>query len=92
MPIKDLILQTLNYRRFHQSTPIPHETLLSLIDLARHSASGANLPLLKYIVSCDPDKNEIIFPHLVWGGYLKGWSGSVEGEIPSAYTILTDNK
>ena len=91
MQIKDLILQTRSYRRFHQSTPIPHETLLSLIDLARQSASGANLQPLKYIISCDPDKNAIIFPHLAWAGYLKDWSGPVEGERPSAYIIiLTD--
>ena len=91
MPIKDLILQTRSYRRFHQSESIPRETLLSLIDLARQSASGANLQPLKYIISCDPVKNAIIFPHLAWAGYLKDWSGPVEGERPSAYIIiLTD--
>ncbi|MCK4937506.1 MAG: nitroreductase family protein [Methanosarcinales archaeon] len=86
--IKEMILKNRSYRRFHQEEAIAPEKLRELIDLARHSASGANLQPLKYIISCNPDKNSRIFPHLAWAGYLKDWNGPDEGERPSAYIII----
>ena len=86
--IKELILKNRSYRRFHQEEAISPETLSELIDLARHSASGANLQPLKYIISCDPKKNSRIFPYLAWAGYLKDWNGPVDGERPAAYIII----
>jgi nitroreductase len=62
--IKELILKNRSYRRFHQEEAIAPEKLRELIDLARHSASGANLQPLKYILSCESDKNNRIFPYL----------------------------
>jgi nitroreductase len=64
------------------------ETLRALVELARLSASGANLQPLKYILSCDRVTNERIFLHLRWAGYLKDWGGPVEGERPAAYIII----
>ncbi|MDF1558491.1 MAG: nitroreductase family protein [ANME-2 cluster archaeon] len=86
--IKDLILKNRSYRRFYEDEAIALETLRELIDLARHSASGANLQPLKYILSCDHDKNDRIFPNLAWAGYLKYWDGPVIGERPAAYIII----
>lgn len=86
--IRELIRKNRSYRRFHQDEEIAPEALRELIDLARHSASGANLQPLKYILSCRSGKNERIFPHLAWAGYLKDWNGPVEGERPSAYIII----
>ena len=86
--IKDLILKNRSYRRFHQDVPVSLNTLKELTDLARHSASGANLQPLKYILSCDPDKNDLIFPQLAWAGYLRDWDGPTEGDRPSAYIII----
>jgi nitroreductase len=59
-----------------------------LVDLARLSASGANLQPLKHVLSCDPQKNALIFPHLAWAAYLKDWPGPAEGERPSAYVVV----
>ena len=64
------------------------ETLEELVDLARHSACGANLQSLKYILSCDPQANESIFRRLGWAAYLKDWKGPPEGEKPEAYIVL----
>ena len=59
-----------------------------LVDLARLSASAGNKQPLKYMLSCDPGKNSLIFPTLAWAGYLSDWPGPPEGERPSAYIIV----
>lgn len=91
--LKDLILKNRSYRRFYQQEVVENKTLRELIDLARLSASAANLQPLRYILLSDPKKNALIFPHLKWAGYLKDWPGPEEGERPSAYIIiLGDNR
>ena len=86
--LKDLVLKNRSYRRFHQEVSIEVETLRELVDLARLSASAMNLQPLKYVLSCEPRKNALIFSHLGWAGYLKDWPGPAEGERPSAYIIV----
>ena len=86
--IKDLVLKNRSYRRFYQEVEIKLGTLRELVDLARLSASARNAQPLKYILSCDPQKNSLIFPHLAWAGYLRDWPGPCEGERPSAYIIV----
>ncbi len=86
--IEELVLKSRSYRRFYQDVAIEPETLRQLIDLARLSASSRNLQPLKYIPSCDPQKNASIFPYLSWAGYLTEWPGPGEGERPSAYIII----
>ena len=88
MELKDLIVRNRTCRRFVQDVAVPRQTLRELVDLARLSASGANLQPLKYILSCEPEKNALIFPHLGWAGYLKDWPGPKEGERPSAYIVI----
>jgi nitroreductase len=90
--IKNLILKNRSYRRFHQDTAIDVQTLRELVDLARLSASAANIQPLKYIISCDPQKNALIFPTLGWAAYLKDWYGPSEGEKPSAYIVILGDK
>lgn len=86
--LEDLIPKNRSCRRFHQDVPVRLETLRDLVDLARLSASGANLQPLKYILSADPATNAEIFPHTHWAGYLKDWDGPREGEQPAAYVII----
>ena len=90
--LKDLVLTNRSYRRFHQEFALDLETLRELVDLARCSASGGNKQPLKYILSCDPEKNALIFPHLAWAGYLTDWPGPAEGERPSAYIIILGDR
>jgi nitroreductase len=77
--IEDLITGNRSYRRFYQSEFIPMETLKWLVNLARLSASAANLQPLKYILSHLPHQNAEIFGCLAWAGYLKDWPGPGEG-------------
>ncbi|MFC1576692.1 nitroreductase family protein [Candidatus Omnitrophota bacterium] len=86
--IKDIIQKNRSYRRFQHGVPVGEDTLKSLVDLARLSASAANLQPLKYIISSAPEKNALIFPTLKWAGYLKDWDGPKEGERPTAYIII----
>ncbi|MBI5286961.1 MAG: nitroreductase family protein [Deltaproteobacteria bacterium] len=86
--MRDLILRNRSYRRFYEDFKIDLETLKGLVDMARLSASSANLQPLKYVLSCEPGRNARIFPYLRWAGYLRDWGGPKEGERPSAYIVV----
>lgn len=86
--IRDLIISNRSCRRFHEDFAIERGALEELVDLARLSASAANMQPLKYILSCEAPENDLIFPHLAWAGYLKDWPGPGEGERPSAYIVI----
>jgi nitroreductase len=86
--IEELVKGNRSYRRFHQDFPVSLETLKSLVNLARLSASAANLQPLKYLLSCEPGNNATIFSCLAWAGYLKDWPGPAEGERPAAYIVI----
>ena len=90
--LRDLVIKNRSYRRFHEDFRVDTDTLRELVDLARLSASAANMQPLRYILSCDPAKNALIFPHLAWAAYLKEWDGPSEGERPSAYIIILEDK
>lgn len=83
-----LIKKNRAYRRFEQKHVLKEETLQSLINLARFSASAGNLQPLKFIISSEEEKNSIIFSHLLWAAYLKDWQGPKEGERPSGYIVV----
>ena len=92
MTMRELVLKNRSYRRFHQEVSVEYETLRGLVNLARLSASAGNHQPLKYILSCNPEKNAVIFPQLGWATYLKDWPGPPEGERPSAYIIVLGDK
>ena len=86
--IRDLVLKNRSYRRFYQDVPVDEKTLRELVDLARNSASASNRQPLKFILSCDPAKNALIFPTLGFAGSLRDWGGPFEGERPTAYIVI----
>jgi nitroreductase len=90
--LADLVLKNRSCRRFYQKHSIDMNTLKDLVNLARLSASGGNVQPLKYILSCDPQKNALIFAHLTWAALLKDWAGPDDGERPSAYIIILGDK
>jgi nitroreductase len=86
--IADLVKKNRSYRRFHEDVAVEEAVLKELVDLTRYGASAANLQPLKYVLSCGPEKNLVVFQHLAWAGYLKDWHGPAEGERPAAYIIV----
>jgi nitroreductase len=89
--IADLIKANRTCRRFDEQHRITPATLLELIDLARLSASAANLQPLKYILSCAPATNAKIFECLKWAYYLEDWPGPEPGERPAAYLVMMND-
>lgn len=79
-------------RRFKQDVPIKEKTLRKLVELARQSASSANLQPLKFILSFRKESNQQIFSTLSWAGYLKDWKGPNDGERPTAYIIVLGDR
>lgn len=90
--LKDLVQRNRSYRRFYEDYPIEHDLLVELIDLARITPSAANRQPLKYIISNEPKKNSLIFPHLHWAGYLEDWPGPQKGERPAAYILILGDR
>lgn len=90
--LKELIRKNRSFRRFHEDNRVSPDILKELVELARLSASGGNKQPLKFMLSCDPDMNSRIFPHLAWAAGLPEWDGPEEGERPAAYIIILGDK
>jgi len=86
--LRDLIISNRSCRRFHEDAAIERQTLEELVDLARLSASAANLQPLKYLLVHEAQENARVFPHLAWATYLKEWPGPSPGERPAAYIVI----
>ncbi len=86
--IKDIIKKNRSCRRFKKGVKITKKTLTELVELARLSASAANLQPLKFLLSYSSGKNNKIFPHTKWAGYLRDWDGPAKSERPSAYILI----
>ncbi len=85
---KSLVNGNRSCRRFDNAVKLDEKTLTGLVELARNTASGANMQPLKYGICCDEQKNGLIFSCLGWAAYLKGWNGPEKNERPSAYIII----
>lgn len=90
--LRELVIKNRSYRRFHEDAAVEPQILRELVDLARLSASAANLQPLKYMLSWERERNAKIFKHLSWAGYLKDWPGPAQGERPAAYIIVLGDK
>ena len=88
----DLVKKNRSYRRFDASKQIEKETLNELVNLARFSASAANLQNLRFYLSATSETNDVIFSNLKWAGYLTEWDGPEENEQPTGYIIILSDK
>jgi len=88
MSFRDLVLRTRSIRRFDSSRAVTMDELRDLVDLARQTASGANLQPLKYVLVTEPGMRARVFECLAWAAYLKDWKGPAENERPTGYVIM----
>jgi nitroreductase len=87
MTLRDLLLRSRSYRRFHQ-TPLDEKALVELLELTRLCPSAANRQPLKYVLAWRPDQLARIFPHLRWAAALAPWPGPGEGQRPTGYVAI----
>ncbi len=83
--IRDLVLRNRSFRRWRESEAMAYETLLEYVELARLCSSAANRMALKYIISHEPERNALIFPH------MRIDNNPVEGERPAAYIVILED-
>jgi nitroreductase len=88
MDFADIIRRNRSYRRFHEDLRMSLQVLHEIVNFARLSGSSGNIQGLKFYLSNEPSRNNLIFPTLRWASYLKNWKGPEEGERPSAYIIV----
>lgn len=84
----ELVKANRSCRRFDNAHKIGCSTLRQLVNLARNSASAANMQPLKYIISADEEKNEEIFSCLSWAAYLTDWKSPEKNERPAGYIVI----
>lgn len=90
--LKDLVLRTRSFRRFHEDYIITEEDILMLIELARLSGFGGNRQSFKFWAVLDEEKKEKVFETLKWAAYYKEWDGPKKSERPSAYIVIFHDK
>ena len=88
MNFQELVHKTRSYRRFDQTTPIPRDRIVALVDLIRAVPSAGNRQPLRYIASCGSQTNARIFETLGWAASLPDWPGPEEGERPAGYVVF----
>jgi nitroreductase len=88
MTVRELLFRNRSFRRFHEDQPMDEKTLSDLVDLTRLCPSAANRQPLKYLISCDPRQNALIFAHLRLAAALVDWPGPAEGERPTGYIVI----
>jgi nitroreductase len=86
--LKELVLKTRTYRRFYGTEQISDETLRSLVDLARLTASSKNAQALRFKLVGKKDECAKLFPLVHWAGFLPEWGGPKGDEKPSAYILI----
>ncbi|MBW1809299.1 MAG: nitroreductase family protein [Deltaproteobacteria bacterium] len=90
--LPDLVRKSRSVRKFNQAAAVSIDTLRSLVDLARLSPSSANRQTLKFFLSAEQKRNQLIFSQLAWAGYLPDWKGPLEGERPAAYILMLNDE
>ena len=88
----DLVRRCRTCRRYRADRPVTTAVLRELVDIARLTASAANKQPLRYLLSCTPERNARIFPHLRWASYWTDWGGPAPAERPAAYVIILGDR
>ena len=77
--------------RKYSQKEVPEKVLLTCVNAARLSPSGANRQPLKYVVVNEQELLREVFSTLRWAGYLPDYQTSEE-EMPRAYIVILLDK
>lgn len=86
--LKDIVLANRSYRSFDMTKRVGEEALKSYVDLARVTASTANLQALKYRIVHTEDECAKTLACTKWAGYLKDMHIPPVGHAPTGYVII----
>lgn len=92
MNLSDLILKTRSYRRFDENYVVSTEELKVMVNCARLGASARNQQSLKYLILNGASGINSVFSLLKWAGYLTDWDGPIEGERPTGYIVVLNDR
>ncbi len=92
MDILELVKKNRSYRKYREHEHIPAHQLKGFVNAARLTASSINLQPFRYLLSNEEQSNHVIFAHTKWARLLKDYDGPAQGERPSAYIIVVQDK
>ena len=88
MNFKELVLKNRSYRSFDKTKRIKREDLEYMVDLARVTASTANLQALKHRIVYEEAECDSTFACTKWAGYLKDMKIPPENCDPTGYVVI----
>ncbi len=83
-----LVSQARSRRRFVAADPIPRETLLKFVDLARVCPSGMNAQPLRYRIVNDPAEVETVFQCTNWAKGLRTGPAPTPEERATGWIVI----
>lgn len=87
-----LLKKTRSYRRFDESKPIQEKTLRTLLEVTRYCPSGHNHQPLRFIPVTDETDRLFLQQNMGWAGGIPDWDGPAEGERPTAYIVIAQDR
>ena len=85
---KDIVWANRSYRSFDMSKRIGEDKLREYVDMARITASTANLQALKYRIVHTEKECEKALSCTKWAGYLKDMQIPPAGHAPTGYVVI----
>ncbi len=86
--LRDLVLNNRSYRGFDESFKVSEDDLKELVDMARLTASGANLQPIKYHLITGEKEVEKMNGLTRWGKMLTEITLPHPGQYPTAYILM----
>lgn len=84
----DLVLKNRSYRSFDKTKRVGEEKIKKYVDLARITASTANLQALKYRIVHTEEECEKALSCTKWAGYLKDMQIPPIDHNPTGYVVI----
>ncbi|MCR5823418.1 MAG: nitroreductase family protein [Lachnospiraceae bacterium] len=86
--LKELVVKNRSYRGFDENYKVSEKTLKELVDMARLTASGANVQPLKYRLMADVESVGKMNGITRWGKMLTQMTLPHPGQFPTAYILV----